>query len=75
MADAVKRSGVVYMSFKYGDFEGVKNGRYFTYLTESAFEKLIEKIPELMIEKLWITTDVRAERDEERWLNVILRRG
>ena len=75
MADAVKHNGVVYMSFKYGDFEGVKNGRYFTYLTEDAFEELIEKTPELAIEKLWITTDVRAERDEERWLNVILRRG
>lgn len=75
MANAVKRSGVVYMSFKYGDFEGVKNGRYFTYLTEDAFEKLVEKIPELTIEKLWITTDVRTGRDEERWLNVILRRG
>lgn len=75
MADAVKSNGVVYMSFKYGEFEGVKNGRYFTYLTEEAFEKLIEHTPALRVEKLWITTDVRAGRDVERWLNVILRRG
>ena len=74
MADAVKDGGAVYMSFKYGEFEGVKNGRYFTYLTEGAFEKLIEQIPKLRVEKLWVTTDVRADRDEERWLNVILRR-
>lgn len=73
MADAVKSNGVVYMSFKYGDFEGIINGRYFIYLTESAFEKLIEQIPELRVVKLWITADVRAGRDEERWLNVILR--
>ena len=34
MANALKTGGVIYTSFKYGDFEGERNGRYFTYLTE-----------------------------------------
>lgn len=25
---ALKKNGVIYMSFKYGDFEGVRNERY-----------------------------------------------
>lgn len=74
MANATKKGGVVYSSFKYGDFEGVRNGRFFTYLTEESFGELLRKVPELVIEKLWISADVRAERGEERWLNIMLRK-
>ena len=74
MASATKKGGVVYSSFKYGDFEGVRNGRFFTYLTEESFGELLRKVPELVIEKLWISADVRVERGEERWLNIMLRK-
>ena len=74
IAIATKRGGIVYTSFKYGEFEGIRNGRFFTYLTEESFEELLRKVPELAIEKLWISADVRAERGEERWLNIVLRK-
>lgn len=74
IAIATKRGGIVYTSFKYGDFEGIRNGRFFTYLAEESFEELLRKVPELAIEKLWISADVRAERGEERWLNIVLRK-
>lgn len=74
MADAVKAGGVIYVSFKYGDFEGEKNGRYFTYLTGESFKELLKDIPEIHIEKTWITGDVRSERGEEQWLNIIMRK-
>ena len=74
IAIATKKGGIVYTSFKYGDFEGIRNGRFFTYLTEESFEELLRKVPELAIEKLWISADVRAERGEERWLNIVLRK-
>jgi hypothetical protein len=74
IAIATKKGGVVYTSFKYGDFEGVRNGRFFTYLTEESFEDLLKMVPELIVEKLWISADVRAERGEERWLNIMLRK-
>lgn len=74
IAIATKKGGVVYTSFKYGDFEGVRNGRFFTYLTEESFGDLLKNVPELMIEKLWVSADVRAERGEERWLNIVLRK-
>lgn len=31
---ALQDNGVLYVSFKYGDFEGIIDDRYFTYLTE-----------------------------------------
>ena len=74
IATATKTNGTVYLSFKYGDFEGVKNGRYFTYLTEKSFEELIQNIPILTIDKLWISKDVRAGRGDEQWLNLILKK-
>ena len=74
MCDALKDNGVIYTSFKYGDFEGERNGRYFTDFTEDTFDKFIKVIPELTIEEAWITSDVRPGRGEEKWLNLILRK-
>ena len=74
MSRALKINGVIYISFKYGDFEGERNGRYFTDFTEEAFIEVIKEFPELKIEELWITGDVRIGKGEERWLNIILRK-
>ncbi len=73
-ADALKDNGVIYTSFKYGDFEGEGNGRFFTDLTEESFEDIMLNIDDLFIEKSWITSDVRLGRGEGKWLNLILRR-
>lgn len=75
MAAALKANGVVYTSFKYGDFEGERNGRYFTDFTLEAFEEYMQEVPELQIEEYWITDDVRPRRSEEKWLNLILRKS
>lgn len=74
MCMALKDNGVIYTSFKYSDFEGVRNGRYFTDFTEDSFKEFIAEIPELTIEDYWITGDVRPGRGDERWLNIILRK-
>ena len=46
IAIATKKGGIVYTSFKYGEFEGIRNGRFFTYLTEESFEELLRNVPE-----------------------------
>lgn len=74
MTAALKGGGVVYTSFKCSDFEGERNGRYFTDFTIETFQEYIEKVPELQVEEYWITGDVRPGRDEEKWLNLILRK-
>ena len=72
---ALKNNGVLYTSFKYGIFSGERNGRFFTDMTEETFRELLLNVPELEIEDLTITTDVRPGRGEERWLNLILRKS
>ena len=74
MSDALKENGIIYTSFKYGTFLGERNGRYFTDMTEDTFADLLNEIPTLTIEEQWITGDVRPDRGEEKWLNLILRK-
>ena len=74
MCNALKMSGVIYTSFKYGRFEGERNGRFFTDFTEESFRNFIKEVPGLIVEEYWITGDVRPERGEEKWLNIILRK-
>jgi len=72
MTNAVKSGGIIYASFKHGTFEGIIGERYFTYLTECSFKDLLKGVPELRLEKTWITKDVRTEKEGEQWLNVFL---
>ena len=74
MERALKKNGIIYTSFKYGDFEGMRNGRYFINFTEDTFIKLLKEIPSLKIEKTWISGDVREGRGDERWLNILLKK-
>ena len=75
MCAALKSAGVIYTSFKYGDFEGERNGRYFTDFTEDTFQEFIKDVPELTVEDHWITGDVRSGRGNEKWLNLIIRKS
>lgn len=70
LAKASKEDGVMYASFKYGDFEGERNGRYFYDLTEEKAEELFT-VGGLKVVKMWITGDVREGRGDEKWLNLI----
>ena len=74
MADALRISGIIYTSFKYGDFEGERNGRYFTDFTIKSFTEFIRNITGIQIEDYWITGDARPGRGEQKWLNLILRK-
>ena len=72
---ALKTGGVLYASFKYGTFEGMRNGRYFTDFTEETLKEFWEPVTTLRIIDLWITRDVRRGREEEKWINLLARKG
>ena len=71
IGEALKPGGVLYTSFKYGTFEGIRNGRYFTDFTEETLNGFWAEVPVLKIFDMWITQDVRPDREEERWINLL----
>ena len=75
MIRALKNNGILYVSFKYGDFEGEVKGRYFTYLTKEKFTELISPFKKLQIIEEYVSCDVRPGRSDEKWLNVFLRKN
>ena len=72
VADSMKVHGILYLSFKYGDFSGWRNGRYFTDLNEDRLAKLLKQVPELQLCETFLTGDVRPSRQQEQWLNAIV---
>lgn len=74
-AAALKPGGVFYLSFKLGDHDGMRNGRWFTDMTEGSFRSLIDGVDGLTIDRIDVTSDVRPDRVDEKWLNAWCRRG
>lgn len=61
----LKSKGIIYASFKYGSFDGQRNGRFFLDLDEESIKKYLIDTK--------ITEDVRVNRNT-KWLNLILRK-
>lgn len=74
IAQALKPAGILYASFKYGDFEGERNGRYFTDLTEERLSSLLKPIDNFETIEIFVTVDVRSGHENVKWLNMILRK-
>ena len=70
-SNMLKNDGVMYCSFKYGDFEGIIDDRYYVYLTE-------ETINEYLKDTKLIVLDIRILDDklnrDNKWINVILKK-
>lgn len=70
----LKKGGTFYLSFKYGEKEEIRKGRFFSDYTETSFNTLIGNNPTLETLKTWVSRDVRPGRKNDKWLNVILRK-
>ena len=68
----LNKGGCFYVSFKYGEFSDMRHGRYFTDMTKETFDQLLANVEGLKIELQKITSDVRADRVDEKWLNVYM---
>ncbi|MBM6549798.1 class I SAM-dependent methyltransferase [Marinomonas ostreistagni] len=71
LARALAAQGVIYMSFKYGDQERVKDGRFFCDQTE---QTITAYLADFEVCEMWVTGDQRVDRSAEKWLNVIVRK-
>ncbi len=74
LAGYLKKGGIFYMSYKYGDCDYEKDGRHFSCFKEEDFKELIAGLDELDIIELFQTVDVRKDRPDEYWLNCLLKR-
>ncbi|MGP7735435.1 class I SAM-dependent methyltransferase [Oceanimonas smirnovii] len=73
LAAQLKTGGVLYCSFKYGRGEVERNGRRFTDMNEQGLAQLLEALP-LAITESWQTADLRPGREQETWLNALLKK-
>ena len=69
----LKSGGVLYASFKEGNKERIKEGRFFHDMTEQSCRELFTKVGLEVVEtfKSW---DVRGNRTNEKWVNIIGKR-
>ena len=70
---ALKKNGVFYASFKYGEAEREKNGRVFSDFTEASLRGLLDETGGFQVIDLWTTSDARPDRTDERWVNALCR--
>lgn len=68
---ALKPNGILYASFKYGRGERQKKQRHFTDLDKKGIQNLFNPDTGFKIQKLWLTEDVREDRSQEKWINMI----
>ena len=71
---ALKPGGILYASFKYGSQEGLRDGRYFTDSTEETLTAFWKGASTLQIFDLWLSRDVREDRRDLKWINLLARR-
>ncbi len=72
---ALNKDGICYCSWKYGDTDRFEGGRCFTDFTEKSLRELLQGISEFEVLEVWITSDVRKDRQNQKWINVLMRKG
>jgi len=72
---ALRRDGILYVSFKEREEDFESGSRLFTCYTAQSFTSFIEGLGLFSIVTVHHSTDLRAERAGEQWLNVVLRRA
>ncbi|MFG6355788.1 MAG: class I SAM-dependent methyltransferase [Acetatifactor sp.] len=71
---ALKLGGIFYASWKYGYGEQVRQGRYFAYFTEKELLNIFKMVGNLQLLRIWITEDVKAKKEDIKWLNILAKK-
>ncbi len=71
---ALHEGGILYISVHKGERDGIYGGRYFRDYTKREMMDLLEEFPELSLEDLWTTEDVRTGKSDRSWLNVLVKK-
>jgi len=66
----IKSDGILYASFKYGDAEREKDGRFFCDMNEQRWKLIEEQLDSAKPVMIWQTLDNRVDR-QEIWWNIL----
>ncbi len=72
---ALKSDGVIYLSFKYGENEINRHGRFFNDFNECKFKRIMTEVSGFNILEMWKTEDARKDHTGLYWLNIILQKS
>ncbi len=75
VARSMKANGILYVSYKYGSGYHTENGRFYSDYTEADIPALFPDSGPLSCINWWITQDERPERSQEKWLNILCKKG
>lgn len=74
LSRSLKKDGYLYLSFKYGHFEGIRDGRFFLDMNEESLRKIVYQVDSFVVRDMFVTSDVRPYR-KQQWLNVFLQKA
>ena len=72
LAAHLTQGGALYLSFKLGKGERVKDGRQFTDMTEDSLATLLDGCGALSQPDIWQSRDCRPDRASEMWVNAVV---
>ncbi len=73
VTSALVPGGILYMSFKYGEGEEIRDHRLYHNYTEETAKEMLSHEPELELLEMWQSEDVRGNGG--LWLNILARRA
>lgn len=71
---ALKKNGILYASFKLGSGERFADGRFFNDYMEKEIMEIFSGQKGFEIKEFFVTEDVKKERKDKMWINVIIRK-
>lgn len=75
LMQGLKKKGIFFGSFKYGEGEEIRGERLFSFYNENSLRELITEIGPLEVIEVWVTQDVRPGREGERWISCLCRKS
>lgn len=72
VVNALQPGGILYMSFKYGEEEEIRNHRLFHDYTEETARDMIMRQRGVEILDMWQSDDIRG--NGQRWLNILVKK-
>lgn len=73
VVNSLKKNGILYVSFRYGDYEGEQDGRYYKYYRTKTLKELLGRFDNLEIIELQKCEDARQDSDIT-WIYAIVRK-